>query len=119
MPVIVGAIVTERANRKRVLVYVLRAAYEGLYKIAAPYVVREIAEKLASEWIVAHVLYYRAAIGVGMRLSQLICRRGWESLQQKRFNILIPRGVDYCLVSEDRIARRYVCDSDIPVAAPG
>src|SRR6185503_8145995 len=104
--VVIGRVVTESPKSNGVLVQVLGIAYESLDEITAPHIMGQIAEEPASKWIVAHVLNYRSAIGVGMRLAQRFCRSARESFQQERFDIAIPCEIDYCLVGKDREGRR-------------
>ena len=64
----VGSVVRERAQRERILIQVRGVLKQGLDKVAAAHVVHQIAEKLAAERVVAHVLHNTSAVGVGMRL---------------------------------------------------
>ena len=64
---------------------------------------KQIAEQLAAERIVAHILDNAAAVCVCVRLDQLVRGRIWESFQQQRLDILIPSAIDNRLMGQNRI----------------
>ena len=70
----VGGIVREAAEGEGVLVEVLRLADQADDEIARADVVHEVAEQLAAERVVAHVLDDRPGIGVGVRLEESVGR---------------------------------------------
>src|SRR5215467_9202910 len=80
MTVAVRDIVTKRTQSERVFIQVLRVSYQHFNKVPAPHVMRQVAEDLASEWVVAHVLDYRSAVGIGMRFAQVLRRCGSKAL---------------------------------------
>ena len=99
----VGGVVFQGAQRERVFVEVLRFAQQLRDEIAAANVVREIAEKVAAQRIISHVLDDAAAVGVGVRLFQILRRRARKSFQQMILEGRIPNGVDDRFVGENRI----------------
>src|SRR5262249_45789116 len=72
-------------------------------KVAAAYIMRQLAEIAAAERIVAHVLDDASAIGMGMRPIQLFRCGVWEPLQQRGTNIGVPRAIDDGLMAQYRI----------------
>ena len=83
VPLGIGGIVLQRAERERIFVQVLRFADQRRDEIATADVMREIAEKAAAERIISHVLNDAASVSVGVRLLQLLRRRVGESLQKQ------------------------------------
>src|SRR5208337_4463609 len=67
---------------------------------------RQIAELLAAEWVVAEVLDDRAAVGIGMRLRNLVFRQRRKSLEQERPDLVFPEQVDNFLMRQDGIRKR-------------
>jgi hypothetical protein len=51
---------------------------------------RQIAELLTAEWVVAEVLNDGAAVGIGMRLPNLVFRQRRKSLEQQRPDLIFP-----------------------------
>src|SRR5690348_8677952 len=79
--VVIGRVVRKGADRKSVFVQILCVPKQGLNEIPTPYIMRQVAEKMASIGIVAHVLDDRAAVGIGLRFAQLIFRRARKPRQ--------------------------------------
>src|ERR1700716_3224555 len=75
MPGVVRGIVTESAQRKRVLLEVARIADQRVDEIAGANVVQKIAEETAAERIVTEVLNDAPTVDVGTRFQQLLGRR--------------------------------------------
>ena len=69
MAVVVGGIMSQRADGEGVFVEVLRIMQQGLHEVSAPHVVGQIAEKMAAVRVIAHVLNDRATVGVGLRFA--------------------------------------------------
>ena len=74
MAIIVGGVMRQRAQRECILVQILRLANQVENEVAAADVVRQIAVELAAERIIAQILNDASAVGVSMRLGQLIRR---------------------------------------------
>ena len=67
---------------------------------------RQIAELLAAEGVVAEVLDNRAAIGIGVRRRNLVFRQRWKSLEQQRPDLIFPEQVHNLLVRENGVCKR-------------
>jgi len=72
----------------------------------------QVAEVLVTKWVLSHVLYQRTSVGKGMRLLQILCSRCRESLGEERLNVILPKKVDYFLVSEHRIGAANLCPAN-------
>ena len=57
MSAVIGGVMGERTQCKSVLIQVGSVVQQGFHKVAAADVMDKIAEVLATEWIVAHVLH--------------------------------------------------------------
>ena len=68
----VGRVVRQSAVGERQVIQTLRLLEKRRHEVSAAHVMDEIAEKLAAERIVAHVLYDAAAVSVGMSLKQIV-----------------------------------------------
>src|SRR6185369_1993641 len=86
VPVVIGNVVRERTQSERVFIEILRFSEQRFDEVAASYVVHEVGEELASERVITHVLNNRAAIGVSVRLSQLLGGRMRKPFQQHWFD---------------------------------
>jgi hypothetical protein len=75
-------------------------------EISASNIVHQIAELFAPEWVVAKILNYRAAVGVGMGLLQLVRVEAREAFEQQRLNLRRPKEIDNLLVRQDRVRKR-------------
>jgi hypothetical protein len=53
---------------------------------------RQIAELLAAEWVVAEILDDGAAVGIAMRLPNPVFRQRRKSLEQERPDLIFPGG---------------------------
>src|SRR5580700_11384842 len=100
MAVIVGGVVGQRADRECEFVQVLCIAKQSLHKISASHVVRQVAEKMAAVWVIAHVLDDRAAVGIGLRLTQLLFSGSRKTGEQKRLDMCFPNRIDDGFVGE-------------------
>src|SRR5579872_2118062 len=105
----IRGVVGEGAEREGVLVEVFLFAEEIHDEIAAADVVDQVAEEMAAEWVVAHVLEYAAGIGIAMRFLQLFRFGLGIPGQQQRLDVGIPSRVDDGFVSEDGIAVEGGC----------
>jgi hypothetical protein len=63
----------------------------------------EVAEILAAERVVAHVLNQRTAVGEGMRFFQIIRGSAGESLAEQRSDVILPQQIDDLFVRQYRI----------------
>src|SRR5258706_11779760 len=68
MALAVGSLVSESAERKGVPIQFGGIFQQGDYKIAASYIVGQIAEEKTAMRVIAHVLNNAAAVGIGMCL---------------------------------------------------
>src|SRR5258708_40195388 len=64
----VGSVVSESAERKGIPIQVRGIFQQGDYKIAASYIVAQIAEEKTAMRVIAHVQNNAAAVGIGMCL---------------------------------------------------
>src|SRR5580704_15984283 len=103
MAIIVGSIMSQCADSECVLVEVFSVAKQSLHKISASHVVRKVAEEMASVRVIAHVLDDRAAVGIGLRLAQLLFRGTRKTSQQERLDVRLPNGIDDRFVGENRV----------------
>ncbi len=94
---------SERAERERVFVQIFGSRDHVLHEIAAPDVVREIAEQVAAKRIVAHILNDGAAVRIAMSLAEIVLRGAREMLQQQRLDRGVPGSVDNRLMAQDRV----------------
>jgi hypothetical protein len=74
MTVIVRDVMGQRSEGEGEFIGVLRLPDQRQHEIAAAKIVHQIAEQLASEWIVTHVLDDGPAIGIGVGFTELIGR---------------------------------------------
>src|SRR5947207_14925007 len=100
MPVVIRRVVSQRSECKRELVYVLRIVQQRDHEITAARVVDQVAEELAPERVVAHILNNGAPISIGMRFNQLVRSSIGEMLQQERLQLVLPRRIDDGFVCE-------------------
>ena len=105
MAVIVARVVRQRSQRKCILVDVLRLSNQVQNEVAAADVMRQIAVELAAERIIAQILNDASAVGVCVRLGQLIRGGSGKSLQQQGLYRAIPSGIDNGFVGENGIGR--------------
>src|SRR5580704_13315934 len=103
MAIIVRGIMGQCADSECVLVEVFSVAEQNLHKIPASHVVRKVAEEMASIGVIAHVLDDRAAIGIGLRLAQLLFGGTRKTSQQERLDVRLPNGIDDRFVGENRV----------------
>src|SRR5579872_7330777 len=103
MAVVIGGVVSQATEGKRVLVDVLRLVKQRLDEIAAANIVREVREEMVAERIIAHVLDDAAAIGVGVRFTQIVGRCSGETREQNGLYVFVPGGIDHGLVGENRV----------------
>jgi hypothetical protein len=82
MAIIIGGIVRQRAQSESVLVNVLGVGDQVDHKIAAADVMRQIAEELAAERVVAQILNDASSVGECVRLQQFVRGGGRKSLKQ-------------------------------------
>src|SRR5271166_6319790 len=100
MTVGIGHIVREGPEREGVFVEVISIPQQGQYEIAASYVMNQVAEVLAPEWVVAEVLDDAAAIGVCVCFDNVIISRIGESTTQERLDSVSPYQIDDLLMGE-------------------
>lgn len=103
---IVGRIVRERAQSEGIVIEILRLfgiLQQCENEVTAAGIVHQIAEEMAAERIVAHVLDNGAAVGIGVGLTQLVVSGVGEALEKERAQDLRPGRIDNGFVSEDRI----------------
>jgi hypothetical protein len=98
--------VRERSQREGVLVAILAFEQKFVDKVTAADLVRQIAELPVAERVVAKILNGRAAIGIGVRLRDLVLRKPGKVLSQKRLNLVGPEHVDSFLVSQHGVRGR-------------
>ncbi len=98
MTIAVGRIVRESAERKCVFIQRLGIPDQRLNEISGAHIMRQIAEISVAVRIVAHVLKNRSAIGVGMRLFELLRCCVWKALEQCLLQPGIPQCIDDCFV---------------------
>ena len=103
MAVIVTGVMRQRPQRECILVEVLRLSNQVQYEVAAADVMSQIAVKRAAERIISQILNDASAVGIGVRLSQLIRGRGGKSLQEQRLYGTIPSGIDNGFVGENGV----------------
>src|SRR5579864_8652377 len=72
-------------------------------EISAAHIVREVAEILAAEWVVPHVLNQRSSVRKRVCLAQIFIRRTRETLLQERQNPILPAQINDLFVGENRI----------------
>ena len=70
--IIIGGIVRQRSQSESVLIEVLGFADQVEDKIAAPDVMRQIAEELAAERIIPQILNDAPSVGESVRFGQLV-----------------------------------------------
>src|SRR6185369_17810765 len=102
----VRGIMRQRAQGEGVLVNILTLAQQFQHEVAAANVMHQIAELYAAEGIVAQVLDDGAAIGVGMRLGDLLFRESGIALQKEGTKGVSPEQVNNLFVSQDGIRGR-------------
>ena len=114
----IGGVVGQRAQREGEFVQRMRFADQVQDKISGAHVMHQVAEELAAERVVAHVLDDAARVGVGVRLQQIFGSGLGIALQQEGPDVAIPGGIDDRLVGENRIgletgARRAGTQPDV------
>jgi hypothetical protein len=72
VPVNVGGVVSERSESEGIFVGIRALPHQFANEISAAYVMREVAEFLAAEWVVTQILDDRAAVSVGVRFRDLV-----------------------------------------------
>jgi hypothetical protein len=91
------------ANRKGVFIDGVSIPKKPRDEVSRSHVVREVAEKLFAERVVAHVLYGTPTVGIGMRFPQLPFRGIGKTHEQERPNRIVPRQVNQLFVRKNRI----------------
>ena len=66
----------------------------------------QVAEFFAAEGVVAEVLDDGAAVGIGVRLPDLVIRKSGISLEQEGSDLIGPEQVHDFLVGQNRVCRR-------------
>src|ERR1051326_1892751 len=105
MPLTVSRVMSHGAKSKRVFIAVFRFLEKVENEIAASNVVHQVAEELAAERVVAHVLNDASTVGIGMRLYQISGRGARESTQKQRLQTGVPRGINNRFMTEDGVGR--------------
>ena len=101
----VGRIVRQRAQGKGILVRVLAFAHQLDNEVPAAHIMHQVAEVLVAERVVSKVLNDRAAVGISMRLFDLVFGNSWKPLHQKRPNLRDPQQIDNLLVGQDGVCK--------------
>src|ERR1700693_2526237 len=78
--VVVGGVVSQRAEGKRIVVEVLGIAQQSQDKVSAPHIVRQVAEEKTSVRVVAHVLDNGSAVGIAVCFFNFFPGRIGETL---------------------------------------
>ena len=78
----IADVVRERADSEGQFIWIPRVAQQAANEIRRSDVVRQIAKKLVAERIVAEILDGRAAVGIGVRLSQFGLGRARKPAEQ-------------------------------------
>src|SRR4029079_18041330 len=86
-----------------VFVQILSFGEQGEDEVAAAYIMHQVAEKLAAERVIPHVLQDAPGVGVGMRLYQIFGSGCGEAVQQDWLNVRVPSAVDDGFVGQDRV----------------
>jgi len=102
--IVIGGIVSKRAESESVVIQVLRIAQQGEDEVSAANVVSQTAEEVISVRVIAEVLNDGAAVSVAVRFFQLLRRGLWKTLQKQRTDIRLPRAVDNGFMREDSVA---------------
>ena len=69
---IIGRIMRQRAQSERVFVQILRLRDLIQNEIAAADIMHQVAEQMAAERVITHVLNNGAAIGIRVRFAQIV-----------------------------------------------
>ena len=102
----VRRVVRQCAECKGVFVDVLAFEQQLANKVSAANVMHKVAEIPAAERIVAEVLNDGAAIGVGVRLFDLVFGKAGIAFQQKRADFVGPHQVHNLFMGQDGIGGR-------------
>src|SRR5215469_5973384 len=100
----VSQVMREGANGKSIFIDGARVAKHPSHKITRTDIVRKVAEELLAKGIVAHVLHGGAAIGIGMRLAQLLLSGTGEFRQQERPDRVVPRQIDQFFMGKNGVS---------------
>ena len=99
----IAQIVGEGADGEGDIVGIFRVAKERADEVAGADVVEEVGEVGFPKGIIAEVLDYAPAVGVGMGFAELCWCEGGEAPEQERLNRVGPSEVDDLLMGEDGI----------------
>ncbi len=102
----VRRIVRQGAQCEGVLVDILAFEQQLADEVSAADVMHQVAEFPAAERVVAEILDDGAAIGVGVRLSDLVFRQSRISLEQEGLDLVGPEQVHDFLVRQNGICGR-------------
>ena len=86
----IRCVVRQCAQREGVLVDVLAFKQQLSNEISAANVMHQVAEFLTAKWVVAEILNDGAAIGISVRLFELVFRQPWISLAQQWSDLVSP-----------------------------
>src|SRR5438067_1419317 len=96
----IGCIVGQRSESESVFVDVAGFGNERRDKITAADVMDEIAEKAASERVIAHVLDKAAAVGVRVRGAQILSGCAGVLPQEHRSDLVSPQQINNLFVRQ-------------------
>src|SRR6516162_1870038 len=101
---IVCCVVRQRAQGKRVFIYIARFVDQGQNEVTASHIVGEITEETVAKGIATQVLDDGAAINIGMGLKQILWTRLGESLQEQWLNAVFPGRIDNRFMGKNGVA---------------
>ena len=105
----IGNIVRQRSCSECQFIDVGRFEKQILLEFAGAHIMRQVAEQMASEGIVAHILQHRTAVGIGVRLAQFLQSRLRIAAQQQRPNTIVPYQIDQLLMGQNGVG---ICGQD-------
>ena len=100
----IRAVMRRGAERKSVFIQSLRIVDQGLNQVGAAHIVRQIAEKMTAERIVAKILNDAAAICIGVRFLELVFACVRKALRQDGQYRVDPKRIDDRFMSQYGIA---------------
>ncbi len=104
----IRGIVRQRTQGEGVLIGVLAVLQHLEDEVSTADVVHQIAKFHASKRVVAQILDYGAAIGVGVGFLDLLFRQPRVFLEQEGANLIDPEQIDNFLVRENGVGKQLV-----------
>src|ERR1700730_15224949 len=101
--VVVRGVVSERAERKSVAVKVFGIAHQSQDKVSAPYIVRQVTEKMTPMRVITHVLDNRTAVCKPVGLFEFFTSGLGETLQKYRAYVGVPHAVNDGFMRKDGV----------------